>query len=301
MVQTINNGVKIDFVSDNTVLSCRECNGPVISDDFRGDTICEMCGLIHSEKEIDIEHFDKNIYSTQDVNRKSTYSAPQSIFNPDISFQTIIKPDNIYNSDFNRLVKWDVWSKTNRNKTKIASLKELKKIFNNLDLPRYVSECAVILFKKAYNRKLIKGRSIEALVCACLYFGCRAFELPITLNDILNESNTTIKKFKKSYRSLFKNFNLKVKPLTPQHFVSRYVSELGLGLQIEKEVLHVINQLPFNFINGQNPKRICAGVIYFITKLNEQKTLQREIAKVCDVSEVGLRYTWKEISKVIKI
>ena len=299
MVQTINTGVKIDFVSDNTVLSCRECNGPVISDDFRGDTICEMCGLIHSEKEIDIEHFDKNIYSTQDVNRKSTYSAPQSIFNPDISFQTIIKPDNIYNSDFNRLVKWDTWSKTDRNKSILTSLKELKKIFNNLDLPKHVGECAVILFKKAYSLKLLKGRSIESLVCACLYFACRKYELPITLNDLLNESNAKIKKVKNNYRSLLKTFNLRVKPLTPHHFVSRYVNELGLGLQIEKKVLNLINQLPFNFINGQNPKRICAGTIYFVSKLNNQKTLQREIAKVCDVSEVGLRYTWKEISKLV--
>ena len=301
MVQTIDRTVKIDFGNDNTVLSCLECNGPIISDDFRGDTVCEDCGLIHSEKACDTANFGKNIYSAQDDYRKSTYGAPQSIFIPDISFQTIIKPDNTHDSDFNRLVKWDTRSKTDRNKSKLTSFKELKKIFSNLDLPTHVGECAVILFKKAYSLKLLRGSSIEALVCACLYFACRKYELPITLNDLLNQSNAKIKRVKNNYRSLLKTFNLKVKPLTPQHFVSRYVNELGLGLQIEKKVSKVISQLPYNFINGQNPKRICAGTIYFVSKLNNQKTLQREIAKVCDVSEVGLRYAWKEISKVIKI
>ena len=301
MVQIINQITKTDFDNDNSLLSCTECNGPIISDDYRGETLCETCGLIHSEKACDIANFGKTMYSTQDVNRRSHYGDPQSVFTPDISFHTVVKCDNTHNYDLKRMVRLDLWSKTDSISSKLTSLNELKKVYYNLGIPKHVGEFTATLLKKAYNLKLSRGRSIEAFVCACLYFACRNYELPITLNDLLHESNAKIKKVKIFYRYLLKTLNLKVKPLTPQHFVSRYVNELGLGLQIEKEISKVITQLPYSFINGQNPKRICAGTIYLVCKKHKLKTYQKGIAKVCDVSEASVRYTWKEIGKIIKI
>lgn len=51
-----------NFDSDNSLIFCRECNSPIISDCFKGDTICSKCGIIESEKEIKIEYFNKNFY-----------------------------------------------------------------------------------------------------------------------------------------------------------------------------------------------------------------------------------------------
>ncbi|GAI17615.1 unnamed protein product [marine sediment metagenome] len=147
----------------------------------------------------------------------------------------------------------------------------------------------------------MQGRDSISFVCGCLYYACRKYELPITLNDILNECNVKAKKVKNAYRLLYRTFNLKVRPLTPQHFVSRYVNELGLEKDIEKKVSKIISQLPYKFINGQNPKRILAGAIYLVCKKHKLKTYQKEIAKVCDISEVSVRYTWKEISNLVKI
>jgi transcription initiation factor TFIIB len=147
----------------------------------------------------------------------------------------------------------------------------------------------------------VQGRDSISFVCACLYYACRWYELPITLTDILNECNAKAKRVKNIYRLLFRAFNLRVKPLTPQHFLSRYVNKLGLGLQIEKEISKVLTQLPYSFINGQNPKRILAGTIYLICKKHKLKTYQWKIAKVCDISEASVRNTWKEIAKLVKI
>jgi len=43
-----------------------------------------------------------------------------------------------------------------------------------------------------------------------------------------------------TYGLLFRTFNLKIKPLTPMHFTSQYISELGLEIDIEKKVLEVL-------------------------------------------------------------
>lgn len=292
--------VKI-FESNPFLSLCSECNGPIITDDYRGETLCEVCGLIHSEKACDTANFGKTIYSNQDVNHKLHYGDPQSVFNVDISFHTIVKCDNTHGPDLKRMVKLDRRSKTDRIKSKLILIKELKRLNYNLGLPKYVGEFAATLLKKAYRFRLSRGRSIEAFVCACLYFACRNYELPITLNDLLRESNAKIKRVKINYRFLLKTLNLKASPLTPQHFVSRYVNELGLSLDIEKKVLEVLQQLPYSFINGQNPKRICAGVIYLVCKKHKLKTYQWKIANVCDISEASVRTTWKAIDKIIKI
>lgn len=289
------------FESNPYLSLCSECGGPIITDDHRGETLCKVCGLIHSEKSYDTTNFGKRIYSAQDVDRKSHYGNPQSKFDLNIALHTVVKCDKNHDSDLWRMAKLDLWSKIDRTGSRLTSIKELKKVYYNLGLPKHVGEFAVTLLKKAYNLKLSRGRSIEDFVCAVLYLSCRNYELPITLKDLLRKSNAKIKGIKIIYRFLLKTLNLKVKPLTPQHFVFRYVNELGLGLKIEKEVSIVLAQLPYSFINGQNPKRILAGTIYLICKNNKLIIYQKKIANVCDVSVVSVRKAWKEISKLVII
>ena len=300
MTQSINHSDKTDFGSDNFQLSCTECKGPIITDNYRGETLCEACGLIYSEKACDMSNFGKNMFSAQDINRKSTHGDPQSVFTPGIDLSTFIEVKSIYSGNFKRIAKVDYWFKSDNNKTLRIAIRDFKRISSNLNLPLSVLGHGLHLYKKAHKQKLVQGRDSISFVCSCLYYACRKYELPVTFTDIIKETDTNIKKVKSIYRLLYRTFNLKVRPLTPQHFVPRYVNELGLGLQIEKKVLKVISQLPSNFINGQNPKRIVAGSIYFVCKLNDQKVLQKELVKVCDVSEVTVRYTWQEISKIIK-
>ena len=290
------------FESDPFLLLCSECNGPIITDNYRGETLCEACGLIHSEKACDTANLGKRMFSIQDVNRKSTHGDPQTVFTLDIGLSTFIDAKGLFDSNFKRIRKNDYWFKSDsRSKLIRIAILDLKRISSNLKIPLSIAGQGLYLYKKAHKRRLIQGRDSISFVCSCLYYACRKYELPITLTDIVKETETTIRKVKNAYRVLYRTFNLKVKPLTPQHFVSRYINELGLGLPIEKQVLEVLQQLPYNFINGQNPRKICGGAIYFVGKLNNQKRLQRDIAKVCDVSEASIRDAYKKLIKLVKI
>ena len=290
------------FESDPFLLLCSECNGPIIIDNYRGETLCEACGLIHSEKACETANFGKTMYSTQDVNRRSHYGDPQSLFTFGIGLSTFIDAKGLFDSNFKRIIRTDYWFKSdNYHKITRLAILDFKRISSNLKIPLSIVGHGLHLYRKAHKLRLIQGRDSISFVCSCLYYACRKHELPITLTDIVKETDVKIKRIKNAYRVLYRTFNLKVKPLTPQHFVSRYANELGLGLPIEKEVSKVISQLPYSFINGQNPKKICAGVIYIICKLNNQKRLQRDIAKVCDVSEASVRDAYKKIIKLVKI
>jgi len=289
------------FESNPHLFLCSECNGPIISDDYRGETLCEACGLIHSEKACDTVNFGKNMYSTQDVNRRSTHGDPQTVFSLGLSYSTFIEFKNLYDPNIKRIVRRDFWFKRDNSLTVNQAIKDFKRISYNLKLPLSIAGQGLYLYKKAHKLRLVQGRDSISFVCSCLYYACRKYELPITFTDIIKETDVKIKRVKHTYRLLYRTFNLKVRPLTPQHFVSRYVNDLGLKKDIEKKVSKVIGQLPYKFINGQNPKRILAGTIYLICRNHRLKIYQKEIARICDISETSVRSSWKEINKLIKI
>ena len=294
MTQTVN-----IFESNPHLAFCSECNRSIITDKYRGETVCEVCGLIHSEKEIDISKSNKNMFTPSEFKQRASHGPFQTNFSPGLDYSTFFEHNNSYSPNFKRIAKVDYWFKSDNHDAIRLAMKDFKRIYSNLSLPLAIASEGLYLYKKAHKLKLIQGRDSISFVCSCLYYSCRKHELPITINDIINECNAPIKRVKNAYKLLFKTFNLKIKPLTPQHFVSRYISDLGLNLDIEKKVLEVLQQLPYSFINGQNPKRILAGTIYFTCKKHELKTYQREIAHVCDVSEVSVRNTWKAIEKLI--
>jgi hypothetical protein len=91
------------FESDPHLFLCAECNGPIITDDYRGETLCEACGLIHSEKACDTANFGKTMYSAQEINRRSHYGDPQSIFTPGICYSTFIESKKLFDPKFKRI------------------------------------------------------------------------------------------------------------------------------------------------------------------------------------------------------
>ena len=64
------------------------------------------------------------------------------------------------------------------------ALSEIDRNSSNLGLPRSVREDASVIYKKAVDHKLIRGRSIEGVVSASIYIACRRCNLPRTLEEI---------------------------------------------------------------------------------------------------------------------
>src|SRR2546428_10929972 len=82
-----------------------------------------------------------------------------------------------------RLRKWQrrirVSNATERNLA--FALSELDRMASGMGLPRNVREAAAMVYRKAGNKNLIRGRSIEGVVAAALYAACRHGNVPGTL------------------------------------------------------------------------------------------------------------------------
>ncbi|MFX1304559.1 MAG: transcription initiation factor IIB family protein [Promethearchaeota archaeon] len=287
---------------NNVLLNvCPECGGSIIQLLNTGDVVCNQCGLVINEKNVDFSHKGRRAYTNQEKNSREQTGAPISILLPDMGLSTVIDRNKINNPDLKRAAKWNTritWQKRN---LLIAST-ELKRISTNLNLPIYIREDAMRLYREAFKKKLLRGRSINAMVAACLYLACRRKQLPRTLQEITNEASANAKDVRRSYTTLIREFNIKSPSTDPVSLIPRYINDLGLDSDIEQLSTKILNSYKNKFsISGKDPKGLCAGAIYLASKIKNKDLTQQQIVESIGVTEVTLRSRYKELKKKLKI
>ncbi|MFX1309979.1 MAG: transcription initiation factor IIB family protein [Promethearchaeota archaeon] len=286
----------------NDILNiCPECGGSIIPLINTGDVVCNQCGLVINEKNVDYSHNGRRAYTNQEkINREQT-GAPISILLPDMGLSTVMDKSKISNPDLKRAAKWNTritWQKRN---LLIAST-ELKRISTILNLPNYVKEDAMRLYIEAFKKKLLRGRSINAMVAACLYLACRRKKLPRTLQEIQEEASANPKDVRRSYTTLLREMNLNPPSTDPISLIPKYITDLGLNSEIEQLTRKILKAYNSNFsISGKDPKGICAGAIYLACKLKKIEITQQQIVESIKVTEVTLRTRYKELKKKLNV
>ncbi len=280
---------------------CSECGGSIMFIEEKGEDVCTQCGLIMKERQVDISHSGKRAYTNQERNNREQTGAPISILLPDMGLTTVIDTQKITNPDLKRAAKWNTritWQKRNL----LIATTELKRISGNINLPNHVKEEGMRLYIRAFKRKLLRGRSINAMVAACLYLACRQKGIPRTLQEILDESSVSPKDVRRSVSILMKEFKLKTHITDPVALIPRYVTELGLDSEIMALTSKILTTYISNFpISGIDPKGLCAGAIYVACKLKNIELTQLQIANSVGITEVTLRSRYKELKKKLNI
>ncbi len=284
-----------------SVNSCPECGGAIISIEEKGETLCEQCGLIINERSVDFSRGGKRAYNTQERNKREQTGAPISILLPDMGLSTVIDKKKIINPDLKRAAKWNTritWQKRN---LLIAST-ELKRISSNLNLPIHVREDAMRFYREAFKKKLLRGRSINAMVAACLYLASRRKNIPRTLQEIIDDASVSPKDVRRSYSILIRELNIRISPTDPISLIPRYINELGLDPDIERIATNILKAYIDKYsVSGKDPKGLCAGAIYLANKIKDRGFTQQYISEVVGITEVTLRSRYKDLKTKLKI
>ena len=291
--------IKSDF--SNLANLCQECGGKIISLQEKGEIVCGQCGLVISERILDIYHSGKRAFTKQEKEKRERTGSPISILLPSMGLSTVIDKNSIKNPDLKRAAKWNsrmTWDKRNM----LIATTELKRIGSNLNLPDHIKKEAIRLYKEAFKRKLLRGRSINGMVAACLYFACREKKIPRTLQEILDETSESAKNVRRCYRTLIRELNLKVPSTDPISLIPRFIAELGLDTNVEKATIKILQTFIEKYsTSGKDPKGLCAGALYLVCKIRNKKISQKEIANLVGVTEVTLRSRYKELTKKLNI
>jgi len=280
---------------------CSECGGRIISLQEKGEIVCGQCGLVISERLLDIYHSGKRAFTKQEKEKRERTGSPISILLPDMGLSTVIDKNNIKNPDLKRAAKWNsrmTWDKRNM----LIATTELKRIGSNLNLPAHIKKSAIRLYREAFKRKLLRGRSINGMVAACLYFACREKKIPRTLQEILDETSVNAKNVRRCYRTIIRELNLKVPNTDPISLIPRFIAELNLDAEVEKTTINILQTFMSKYsTSGKDPKGLCAGALYLVCKVRNKRISQKEIANLVGVTEVTLRSRYKELTKKLNI
>jgi transcription initiation factor TFIIB len=291
---------------------CPDCSGTrFVEDDVRAEIICFKCGLVIEEKLID--DGPSNVFSNEDWDKQTTGPA-SNIMIHDKGLSTEI---GWKNRDYNnkrlpkkrgaqvyRMRQWQNrirFSNSTERNIMVAS-KEITTIGAKLNLPESIKESAMVIYRLAANKSLVRGRSIEAVVAFSIYAACRLADNPRSLDEIAEYSDQNRKQIGRTYRFLKRKLKVKLNQTKPQDYVDRLCSELGLSRETKFYSLDIIAKATeAGLVSGRGPLGIAASSTYLASRIYGEKRTQKEIAQITGVTEVTIRNRYKEMIKKLNI
>ncbi len=305
---------KKDLVIRDEVVRCPECGSTHIIRDYeRGELICEDCGFVIDDNFID-QGPEWRAFDMEQGEKRARTGAPMTMTLHDKGLSTEIgwKNKDSYGkniptknrSQLYRLRKWQrrirVSNATERNLA--FALTELDRMASALGLPRNVRETAAVIYRKAVEKNLIRGRSIQGVVAASLYGACRQVGVPRTLDEIAAVANVGRKEIGRTYRFMTRELKLKLMPTKPEDYIARFCSELELPGEVQAKALELLQEAAEKELtSGRGPTGVAAAAIYIASILTGNRRTQREVAEVAGVTEVTIRNRYKELTEKLGI
>lgn len=176
-------------------------------------------------------------------------------------------------------------------KTKRRADRRIKNMCFELGLPESAKKEAMFLFGKAVGKRLLKGRSINGVAAALIFYVCKRMGAPRSMRDITAPRGISEKEAYKTYKLLSKELGLKARPPGAEDYLPRFACELGLGMDIQNRARKLIEGS-----KGirRSPKIMAATALYLASG---KGLTQKETARKLKVSEVSLRNAAKEMGK----
>ncbi|MFC4451316.1 transcription initiation factor IIB [Halorussus aquaticus] len=287
--------------------SCPECDSEsLVTSGDGNEIVCEDCGLVLEEQTID-RGPEWRAFNHSERQSKSRVGAPTTNTMHDKGLTTQIdwKNKDAYGrslssekrSQMSRLRKWQerIRTKDAGERNLQFALSEIDRMASALGVPRSVREVASVIYRRALNEDLIRGRSIEGVATSCLYAACRQEGIPRSLEEVSEVSRVEQKEIGRTYRYVSKELSLKMEPVDPKEYVPRFTSELGVSEEVKMKANEIIDETAEQgLLSGKSPTGFAAAAIYAASLLCNEKQTQREVADVAQVTEVTIRNRYQE-------
>ncbi len=293
--------------TDESVRTCPECGGRLATDTEHGETVCEDCGLVVDEDEID-HGPEWRAFDSSERDNKSRVGAPTTQMMHDKGLSTNIGWQNkdAYGNSLSsrqrekmqRLRTWNERFRTRDSKERNLkqALGEIDRMASALGLPENVRETASVIYRRALSEDLLPGRSIEGVATAALYAAARQAGTPRSLDELETVSRVDRMELTRTYRYVVRELKLEVKPADPEQYVPRFASDLGLSDEAERRARELLRKGKGSAVHsGKSPVGLAAAAVYAASLLTNEKVTQSEVSDVANISEVTIRNRYKEL------
>nr|WP_233204196.1 transcription initiation factor IIB [Halegenticoccus soli] len=180
------------------------------------------------------------------------------------------------------------------------ALSEIDRMASALGVPRSVREVASVIYRRALNEDLIRGRSIEGVASAALYAACRQESVPRSLDEVTAVARVDRKEIARTYRYVASELSLGLPPADPREFLPRLCSELDVDDRVERRAAEILRNVTESGLHsGKAPTGVAAASIYLAGLLLNAKRTQSEVAAAADITEVTVRNRYQEQLELI--
>lgn len=291
----------------NELLHQKNCKNPLlITDSITGEITCNKCGVVLSEKIIDFgpeqishtrEEYQNNARTGQKISLKMADMGLSTLIQAQDKDSTGKPLSGNNKRSFYRLRMWDRNSRYAITKQSlIRAFTLLDGVRSKLGLPEHVVEKSAYLFRKVEQKKLLPGRSNQAVLCTVVYIVCRLTDTPRTINDVSKAGGVKKKVIYRLYRLLASELDLYSKSYDPSEFLTRISNEVMASEKTKRDARKILELGQKHGISdGKHPMAMAAAAVYLGVQRNHEKVSQMRISQASGISAVTIRNRVKEL------
>ena len=278
----------------------------MINDAHKAETVCRKCGFIVEEAKVD---FGPEWSFSEDDANQSRAGAPISFSRADMGVRTLIgsksdiaKLGGKVKGRYLKLQQQDIRTAAKTERNLKYAFDDLRRFSSVMNLPRSIEEEAARLYRKALDRNLIRGRTVESVVAACIFMACKSFAIPKGFREVCEITKVHPKDFGKTYRFVSRKLGFKMAPTTAVDFIPRFASKMGLKPMTQAKAVEILRKAEkYEIDNGRGPHGLAAAAIYIAAQLTGAHVTQKMVADATEVTEVTIRNRYKEIADKLRL
>jgi transcription initiation factor TFIIB len=297
-----------------------ECNGRRIIHYYdTGETVCCNCGLVTDEWSCD-EEPEWRSFNAEEYDARARVGMPTQYSVYDKGLTTTIDasrknalgrrlPPSVY-FKMKRLRKWQIrssaFSSVDRNFAQ--AMDELDRMCGLLPIPQATKEVAAVIYRKALEKSLVRGRSIAALVAASLYAACRMVGVERSLREVADISLAGRRgsKPKSRWRSAGKKdacmHKHKMPMPDPMSCLSKIAEKYMVSGKTREVAVHILREASKRrLLADKDPMSVASAALYIACVLCKEGKNQAEIAVAAGVTEVTVRKRYKDFVKELDL
>jgi transcription initiation factor TFIIB len=293
---------------------CPECASKNLVHDYdTGETICGDCGLVLYEQMLD-KGPEWRAFTQQEKTSRSRVGMPTSYSVHDKGLSTTIS--QVDRDAFGRklplstrlqmwrLRKWQIRSRVHSSidRNLAQAMAELDRLAGKVYIPPPIKEKAAVIYRKALDKGLVRGRSINAIAAAALYAACRKSGTPRSLREIAEASFVDRKDLARCYRLLLRELDFQMPVADPLTYVSKIAEKTGISGKTQGAAIQILREARRKRVAaGKDPMGLAAAALYIACLQHNEKKTQKNIAEAAGVTEVTIRNRYKVLLKQLNL
>jgi len=297
-----------------SIESCPECGSSnVIQDYDSGEIVCGECGLVIREQIMD-KGPEWRAFTQEEKNSRSRVGVPTSFSVHDKGLSTAIgridrdalgrRLPLSTRLQMLRLRKWQIRSRVHSSvdRNLAQAMSELDRLSDKVYVSGPVKEKAAVIYRKALEKGLVRGRSIAAIAAASLYAACRTTNTARTLREIAEASLVDRKDVARCYRLLLRELEIQMPVADPMTYISKIAERIGVSGKTQGlAILYIRRAKELKVSAGKDPLGLAAAALYLACMASGEKKTQKDIAQAANVTEVTVRNRYKTLKRQLKL